>query len=167
MNKQAYTGEDKLAQEVGQLLLQKQYTVACAESCTGGLVSSRLTDISGSSQYVMGGVVAYTNEVKISHLGVAPETLAAYGAVSPETAGEMSAGIRRAIHTDLGIGITGIAGPGGGSAKKPVGLVYLSLTTPTGTITQGCNFQGTRTEIKWQSSEKALTMLKEYLQTVI
>ncbi len=152
-----------LEEKVGQLLLQHSLTIACAESCTGGLLTSRLTDVAGSSAYVLGSVVSYSNEVKISHLGVKPDTLARVGAVSEETAREMALGIRERIGTDIGVGITGIAGPGGGSAEKPVGLVYISLSDAKGTVIKKNNFSGTRREIKQQTTDKALTMLLDYL----
>ncbi|MBQ3853230.1 MAG: nicotinamide-nucleotide amidohydrolase family protein, partial [Anaerovibrio sp.] len=108
-------------------------------------------------------VVSYSNEVKMSHLGVKEETLASYGAVSEETAREMSEGVRSRIGADLGVGITGIAGPGGGSAEKPVGLVYISVAGARGTVVKRNVFAGTRTEIKRQAVDTALNMLLEYL----
>ena len=104
----------RLENTVGQLLAAQQQTIACAESCTGGLLTSRLTDVPGSSAYVMGSVVSYTNPVKERIVGVKPATIAAHTEVSAETAGEMAEGIRQLIGTDLGVGITGLAGPGGG-----------------------------------------------------
>ena len=108
-----------LEEKVGRLLLKKHMTIACAESCTGGLLTSRLTDIAGSSAYVMGSVVSYTNRIKEALVGVRHETLAAHGAVSEETAREMAEGIRKAIKTDIGVGITGIAGPGPHRSPRP------------------------------------------------
>lgn len=119
-----------LEEQVGQQLLAQGLTIACAESCTGGLLTSRLTDIAGSSAYVMGSVVSYTNRIKETLVGVQHETLLAHGAVSEETAREMAEGIRRAIETDIGVGITGIAGPGGGTKEKPVGLVFIAVSGP-------------------------------------
>lgn len=115
---------------VGQHLLAAGLTIATAESCTGGLLASVLTDIAGSSDYVLGGVVSYSNSVKQNLLGVRPETLERYGAVSPETAAEMAQGARRLLGSDLAVAVTGIAGPGGGGPDKPVGLVYLHLSAP-------------------------------------
>ncbi len=112
-----------LEETVGKLLMEKQLTIACAESCTGGLLTSCLTDVEGSSAYVMGSVISYTNEVKESLVGVKHETLVTHGAVSEETAREMAEGIRHVIGSALGVGITGIAGPGGGTETKPVGIV--------------------------------------------
>ena len=147
----------------GKMLAARNLTIACAESCTGGLLTSRLTDIAGSSAYVMGSVVSYTNHIKESLVGVRHATLAAHGAVSAETAREMADGIRHAIGTDIGIGITGIAGPGGGTATKPVGLVFIAISADKGTIVRENHFTGTRTENKRASTEIALSMLVEYL----
>ena len=117
----------ELSAELGRQLDAHHLTIALAESCTGGLLASILTDIPGSSHYVMGGVVSYSNAAKMKVLGVRAETLEAHGAVSPETAQEMARGARSLFQTDLAIAVTGIAGPGGGSPEKPVGLVYLHL----------------------------------------
>jgi len=117
----------ELSAELGRLLDEQHLTIALAESCTGGMIASVLTDIAGSSHYVMGGVVSYSNFAKMHVLGVRSETLDAHGAVSPETAQEMARGVRSLLKTDLAISVTGIAGPGGGTPEKPVGLVYLHL----------------------------------------
>ncbi len=148
---------------VGQLLKEKNFTLACAESCTGGLLTSRLTDIAGSSDYIKGSVVSYSNEVKMSVVGVKEETLKNFGAVSSQTALEMSAGVRKVLKTSIGTGITGIAGPGGGSPEKPVGLVYISVSGEKGDKVQKFNFSGSRTEIKNRSVDAALKMMIEYL----
>ncbi|WP_407399468.1 CinA family protein [Anaerovibrio sp.] len=153
-----------LEEEAGKLLLDSHQTIACAESCTGGLLTSRLTDVAGSSAYVLGSIVSYTNEVKISHLGVNEETLKQFGAVSEQTAREMAGGVRGRISADIGVGITGIAGPGGGSVEKPVGLVYISIAGPKGVIVVENHFKGSRSEIKKQTTDKALTMLIEYIR---
>ena len=155
--------ENDLEYAVGRLLAERQLTIACAESCTGGLLSGRLTAVPGSSAYVMGGVVSYTNEVKVSHLGVKQATLATVGAVSQDTAGQMAEGIRHNMHTDIGVGITGIAGPGGATAKKPVGLVYISVSGAKGTVVTRNVFQGNRQQVRWQATEKALSMVIEYV----
>ena len=156
--------ENDLEYAVGRMLAARKLTIACAESCTGGLLSGRLTAVPGSSAYVMGGVVSYTNEVKVSHLGVKQATLDAVGAVSQETAGEMAEGIRRGMHTDIGVGITGIAGPGGATANKPVGLVYISVAGARGTVVTHNVFQGNRQQVRWQATEKALEMVSEYVR---
>ncbi len=158
--------EDQLAARLGAALRAAGKTIACAESCTGGLVTSRLTDIPGSSDYVMGSVVSYTNDIKERLVGVRHETLAAHGAVSPETAREMADGIRRVIRTDLGLGITGIAGPGGGTAAKPVGLVYIAVSSEKGTRVTENHFSGTRTEVKRQTSDAALALALDALTEV-
>ncbi len=153
-----------LEEIVGQALLQKGWEIACAESCTGGLLTSRLTDVAGSSVYVKGSIVAYSNEIKARLVGVSEETLRAYGAVSRQTAAEMSEGVRRTVGTDVGVGITGIAGPGGGTAEKPVGLVYISVSGHDGTVVQEHHFLGSRAEIKRQSAEHALSMINHYIR---
>lgn len=155
---------ERLEEIVGRGLLQKGWSIACAESCTGGLLTSRLTDVAGSSAYVKGSVVAYSNEIKARLLGVSEETLRVYGAVSEQTAAEMSEGIRKTIGVDVGVGITGIAGPGGGTAEKPVGLVYISVSGKDGTVVQEHHFRGTRSEIKQQSAEHALSLISNYIR---
>ena len=156
--------ESSIEARLGQRLAEKKFTVAAAESCTGGLVTSRLTDVAGSSAYVMGSIVSYSNDVKEKLVGVQHATLVAHGAVSKETAQEMAEGVRLAIGTDVGLATTGIAGPGGGTAEKPVGLVYTAVATPKGTRVRENHFQGTRTEVKRQASETVLTMALEALE---
>ncbi len=140
-----------LSKTIGRLLTAKELTIATAESCTGGLLASTLTDVSGSSAYMIGGVVAYANRIKESALGVKPETLARYGAVSSQTATEMAQGICHRFGVDIGLSTTGIAGPTGGTAEKPVGLVWLGLTIVEKTTTIKCHFEGTRLDIKNQT----------------
>src|SRR3989304_5781049 len=118
---------EKLEEVVGKLLTERKMTLALGESCPGGLVGHRLTNVPGSSSYVLGGIVAYSNEAKERLLGVRHETLEEQGAVSPETAIEMARGARAALGADVGLSVTGIAGPGGGTPDKPVGLVYVAL----------------------------------------
>ena len=118
----------ELSRAVGQQLAASRQTIATAESCTGGLIASTLTDLAGSSDYVAGGVISYSNQVKQQLLGVRSDTLEKHGAVSPETAAEMAQGVRRLLQVDIGISATGIAGPGGACPDKPVGLVYLHLS---------------------------------------
>ncbi|AFZ51506.1 competence/damage-inducible protein A [Dactylococcopsis salina] len=122
--------EDTLASVVGKLLLEAKQTVAVAESCTGGGLGARLTSVSGSSGYFLGGIVAYSNEIKQKLLGVKAESLNQEGAVSGTVAQQMALGVKKQLHSDWGLSITGIAGPGGGTAEKPVGLVYLGIATP-------------------------------------
>ena len=118
-----------LAEEVGKLLRSKGLTVSVAESCTGGRLGDMLTDVPGSSDYFIGGVISYGNDAKVSLLGVKPRTLKAKGAVSEEVAIQMAAGVRTKVGADIGIGITGIAGPAGGTPTKPVGLVYVAVSS--------------------------------------
>ena len=149
--------------EIGALLTEKNFTIACAESCTGGLLTSKLTDVAGSSAYVKGAVVSYSNEIKNSILHVKEETLKNFGAVSEQTAKEMAANIRQIFNTNIGVSITGIAGPDGGTSEKPVGTVYIGVSDSNGEKIQRFQFGGTRTEIKEKSVESALKMIKDYL----
>ena len=149
--------------EIGALLTEKNFTIACAESCTGGLLTSKLTDVAGSSAYVKGAVVSYTNEIKNKILHVNEETLEKFGAVSEQTATEMAANVRQIFNTNIGVSITGIAGPGGGTSEKPVGTVYIGVSDSNGEKIQRFQFGGTRTEIKEKSVESALKMIKDYL----
>jgi PncC family amidohydrolase len=150
---------------VGKLLVEKKLTLSLAESCTGGLIGHRLTDVPGSSGYFMGGVMAYSYNAKEKLLNVRHATLSDFGAVSPETAIEMARGVRRILDTDIGLSVTGIAGPGGGLPDKPVGLVYISLSTRTWERTEKFVWQKDRAGNKWDSSEAALQMLKDYLDS--
>lgn len=149
---------------VGKMLVEKNLKIACAESCTGGHVTSRLTDVAGSSRYVYGSVVSYTDEVKISELGVPKKILEKHGAVSEETAIAMAQGIVNKFKTDIGLSITGIAGPGGGTAEKPVGLVYIAVTGKLGTKVYKNQFGGTRKYIKHRTSQAALDYVRIYLK---
>ncbi len=160
-----YYGTDKegLHDTVARLLTEKRMTVATAESCTGGLVAKRLTDIAGSSAYMERGVVTYSNKSKEELLSVPSETLVKHGAVSEETARLMAEEIRKSAKADLGLGITGIAGPGGGTAEKPVGLVYIGLATPGGVTVKKFHFPGDRAEVRFASSQMALDMIRRYL----
>jgi len=153
-----------LEAELGRRLKEQGLTIAVAESCTGGLVGHRITNVSGSSAYFMGGVVAYSNEAKMRLLGVRRETLAAHGAVSAETALEMARGARRVFGTDLAVSTTGIAGPTGGTPEKPVGLVYVALVTPDGERCERYLWQGDRLSNKEQSATAALRLVLDYLK---
>ena len=156
--------EASLEAVVGKMLLQAEYTIACAESCTGGLLMGRLTAVPGSSAYVQGGIVSYTNQVKIEQLGVEPHVLEAVGAVSSQVAEQMAEGVRYRLHADIGTGITGIAGPGGETPEKPLGLVYIAVAGCRGTMVSRNVFQGDRQQVRWAATEKALSMLKAYLE---
>ncbi len=151
---------------VGRLLAANKLTLALAESCTGGLLGHRITDVPGSSDYFMGGVVAYSYDAKEKFLNVRHDTLYDFGAVSPETAIEMARGARRAFSTDIALSVTGIAGPGGGLPGKPVGLVYISLSSRAFERTERFGWQKDRAGKKWDSSEAALHMLKDYLDNL-
>ena len=118
---------DSLEIVVGKMLQKSNNTIACAESCTGGLLMGRLTAVPGSSAYVQGGIVSYSNQVKIEQLGVEAKVLDTVGAVSSQVAVQMAQGVRKRLHVDIGTGITGIAGPGGDTQDKPVGLVFIAV----------------------------------------
>jgi nicotinamide-nucleotide amidase len=158
--------EDTLESVVGKLLLSKRLTLAVAESCTGGLIGDRITDFAGSSIYFKEGVVAYSNEAKVRILGVKEETLNESGAVSRESALEMASGIQRISGTDIGLATTGIAGPTGGTAEKPVGLVYVALVWPEMgvEICKEFRFSGKRREIKESTVANALDILRKALR---
>jgi PncC family amidohydrolase len=143
---------------------QSLITVAAAESLTGGNVSARITAISGSSGYFLGGIVAYSNTAKASLLSVSEETLATRGAVSAECAREMAAGARRAFGADLAVATTGIAGPGGATERKPVGLVYIGLAGPDGVTSEEFRFPGDRSAVTNASTEAALLMVLRGLE---
>ena len=155
--------DDLLEAVVGRLLLERGWTVSVAESCTGGLLGHRLTNIAGSSRYVERGVIVYSNRAKEDLLGVPEPLLRAHGAVSAPVAQAMAAGVCRISGSPCGLAVTGIAGPDGGSAEKPVGTVYIGCATPAGVETRRCFFAGDRVAIKWQSSQAALDMLRRRL----
>jgi nicotinamide-nucleotide amidase len=148
---------------VGQILLKKEKTLSVAESCTGGLIGNRLTDVAGSSEYFQGGVVSYSNQAKVDLLGVSAETIDTHGAVSAETAREMAEGARSVLHANLGLAVTGIAGPDGGSRDKPVGTVHIALSSEKGTFTEKYRFWGRRKQIKLNSAMMALDWVRRYL----
>jgi PncC family amidohydrolase len=149
---------------IGALLSERALTLATAESSTGGLVAHRITSVSGSSAYYLGGFVTYSNEAKETLLGVSRETMIANGAVSEETAREMARGARERLGADLGIATTGIAGPSGGTEEKPVGLVYVALSAADAEICQRHVWQGDRAANNEQSTEAALRLIQVYLQ---
>ncbi len=148
-----------LAERLVELLKARGLTCATAESCTGGGVGSALTAVPGSSAVFLGGVISYANAVKHDVLGVSAATLDTVGAVSPETAAQMAEGARRLTKADLAVSVTGIAGPDGGSAEKPVGLVWFGLATPGGTRTERAIFAGDRAAVREQAVRHALGML--------
>ncbi len=152
-----------LAEAVGRLLVREKRTVAVAESCTGGLLGALITEVSGSSRYFVGGIIAYSNEVKERHLGVAAEVLQKYGAVSAECAEAMAAGVRSRLSADVGVAITGIAGPTGGTAEKPVGLVFVAVADADGVLSVRRFFRGGRNTIRRWSAQTALDMVRRRL----
>lgn len=156
--------DERLETKVGELLLEKGWTVGTAESCTGGLVLHRLTNVAGSSAYVLGGVVAYSNAIKQSLLRVRHGTLIAYGAVSEQVALEMAQGARALLGVDVAVSVTGIAGPGGGTAEKPVGLTYIALVGPEQLqIVERHVWDGDREANKAASAEAVLLLLRRAL----
>lgn len=154
---------DSLEQVVGDLLREKGLTLAVAESCTGGLLSKRITDVPGSSAYYKGGVCSYTNEVKVNLLGVEQATLDAYTAVSEQVAGQMARGVARVLGTDIGIGITGIAGPDGGTEEQPVGLVYISIFYAGNTVTKKMQTSLGRDRVRNHAASTALDMIRRQI----
>jgi len=154
---------ESLEEAVGALLRARGLAVSTAESCTGGLVAHRLTNVPGSSRYVERGVVVYSNEAKEEMLGVPRDLLRAHGAVSAPVAEAMARGICRVGGTACGIAITGIAGPDGGSAEKPVGTVFVAVAAPAGVTVRRFRFLGGRNAVKWQSAQAALDMLRRAL----
>ena len=155
---------DKLEVIIGRMMAERKLKLATAESCTGGLVGHCLTNVPGSSEYFEGGIIAYSYEAKERLLGVHHDTLYEHGAVSPETALEMARGARKTLGTDIGIAVTGIAGPGGGLPGKPVGLVYIALSARAYERVEHFVWKSDREGNKMQSAEVALAMLKEFLE---
>ncbi len=152
-----------IEQQLGERLRQSGQTICTAESCTGGLIAHRLTNVAGSSAYVMGGVVVYSNEAKRRFVNVREETLIAHGAVSEETAAEMATGARQAFGTDYALSVTGIAGPGGATPDKPVGLTYIGLAGPDDLLIVECYiWQSSREGNKNASAEAALQLAWQY-----
>lgn len=149
---------------VGRLLRERGLTLAVAESCTGGLLGYRITNVPGCSEYYRGSIVAYAPDVKERVLGVPRQTLVDHGAVSEATARQMARAVRRLIDADLGISVTGIAGPGGGTPEKPVGLVYIGLATADGEFVERHVWEGDRRETRTRSVEAALRLLQGYLE---
>lgn len=154
---------ESLEEIVGRLLTEQRKTLACAESCTGGLLGHRLTAVPGSSAYFLESAVVYSNRAKTKRLGVPAALIDRHGAVSGAVAREMAAGVRKACRADLGLAVTGIAGPDGGTPRKPVGLVYIALAREKGTAVHRRVFFGERCQIKFQSSQMALDILRKAL----
>ncbi|MEK7672162.1 MAG: CinA family protein, partial [Bacteroidota bacterium] len=157
------TGEEELEEAIGKILTEKKLTLAIAESCTGGLVASKITDVSGSSNYFERGIVTYSNLSKVELLGVPEELIRRHGAVSKEVAEAMAAGVRRIARTDIGISTTGIAGPTGATPDKPVGLVWVGYSDTETTFAMRYQFGGQRTLVKERAAQAALELVRRKL----
>ncbi|PYS00481.1 MAG: competence/damage-inducible protein A [Acidobacteria bacterium] len=155
--------EQSLEEVVGLYLMMKNATISVAESCTGGMLAQRLTSVPGSSRYFMSGVVCYSNESKMELAGIPPLLIEMQGAVSEEVARGLAEGIRARSGTTIGVGVTGIAGPGGGSAEKPVGTIHIAVASPAETQHRQFFFPGDREKIRWQTSQTALDMVRREL----
>lgn len=153
--------DETLEGAVAKILLKKKKAIAISESCTGGLVSNRLTNVSGSSVYFKMGLVAYSNESKIKMLGVRPELIKKYGAVSREVALDMARGVMSRASADIGLGVTGIAGPTGGTKSKPVGLVYIAFASGKKRIVKKLLFKGSREDVKFRASQAVLELTRQ------
>jgi PncC family amidohydrolase len=154
----------EIAERVGKLLVQKGWTLATAESCTGGLIGHCVTNISGSSEFYLGSVISYANAVKEQLLGIPPTLLKEQGAVNHQVALGMAKGVRELLHTDVGIGVTGIAGPTGGTPEKPVGTVFIAISTPEGEEAHHYVWSKDRVGNKYLSAQAALTLLEDRLR---
>ncbi len=157
-------GTTTMEEVVGETLLELKHRLAIAESCTGGLVAKRITDVPGSSRYFERGFVTYSNAAKIELLGVEPGAIDAHGAVSAQVAGQMAAGARRRAGVEVGIGVTGIAGPEGGSKEKPVGTVFIAVSSPRGDGGRQYAFVGTRNTIRERAAQAALDLVRRHLR---
>ncbi len=155
------TGEIAPQEAAVRALLARGLTAAAAESCTGGLVSARIVDVPGASKVFLEGLVTYSNGAKIRRLGVSEETLARFGAVSAETAREMAEGLLKSSGADIAVSTTGIAGPDGGTAEKPVGLVFVGCATRSGTAVRELRLSGSRAEIRDQAARHALQVIRQ------
>jgi nicotinamide-nucleotide amidase len=155
---------DNLPADIGRLLEQRRWSLATAESCTGGLIAHRVTNVAGASVYFRGGIVAYSNQAKETLVEVPHETLVAHGAVSEPVAAALAEGARRVFGATHGIGVTGIAGPGGGTSEKPVGLVYIAVADAARTQVVRHVFEGTRAAVKEQTANAALELLERRLR---
>jgi nicotinamide-nucleotide amidase len=156
------TKGESLEQIVAHLLIENHATIAVAESCTGGLLAERLTSVAGSSAYFLGGAVVYSNELKTSMAGVPAELIESKGAVSAEVALALASGIRKRTGAALGLGVTGIAGPGGGTPEKPVGLVHLAIAGERGARETAMQLPGDRERIRMFSTQRALDLVRRH-----
>jgi nicotinamide-nucleotide amidase len=153
----------KLEKVIGDLLRQNDWTLSIAESCTGGLICDRITNISGSSDYFMGGMVTYSNESKAKHLGIPLHYIREHGAVSPQVARRMAQGVRKGFNTTFGLSTTGVAGPTGGTKRSPIGRVFIGLTVGRKVWVKKLDLRGTRGKIKEEAAENALQFFYETL----
>ena len=156
--------EKNLPEYVGNMLIEKNISIACAESCTGGMFAQTITDIPGISSVFDRGIVTYSNKAKIEELGVKSETLEQYGAVSKETAQEMALGVRRVAGTDIGVSVTGVAGPGGGTDRKPVGLVYVCAVYNEEMICRELRLKGDRASNRYNSMMNMFDLVRTLLE---
>lgn len=154
---------DSFESQLGKLLLTRHWSIAVAESCTGGLISHLITDISGASAYYLGGIIAYSNQIKIKQLGVNQGTIQNYGAVSRETVLEMAVGVRMSFGADIGLSTSGIAGPSGGTVEKPVGTTWIGMSALNVEKAYHFIFSGTRWDIKNQAAQMALKLVIDFL----
>lgn len=163
LSQKFYKTMSSLEQDIASLLRQKGLTLGVVESATGGLISHRITNVPGSSDYYQGSITAYSNEVKVRMVGVKEETIRKYGAVSSQVAEEMAQGGRKVLAVDICLADTGIAGPGGAKPEKPVGLFFIGLAHSSGSYSRKHIFGSDREQNKQDAAEAALSWLKEYL----
>ena len=157
------SGEQRMEEVLGEILRERHLTISVAESCTGGLIGHLLTNVPGSSDYFVGGMIAYSNDSKAGLLGVSSVTLETHGAVSDPTVQEMAKGVRERLRSDIGLSVSGIAGPEGGTIEKPVGTVHIGLAANDKVISGKYRFRGTREEIKLNTAMMALDWARRYL----
>lgn len=153
----------QLEKTIGNCLREEGWTLSIAESCTGGLICDRITDVSGSSDYFEGGMVTYSNESKAKYLGIPLDYIKRYGAVSPQVARKMAQGVRKAFNTTFGLSATGVAGPTGGTKRSPIGRVFIGFANGRRTWVRRENLKGSRREIKRKAAERSLEFLYEIL----
>lgn len=154
----------KLEKALGKVFAARALSLATAESCTGGLIARRITDVSGASEYFEGGFVTYSNRAKTRLIGVPVGLIEKHGAVSAETATAMARGAMNKLEADVAVAVTGIAGPTGGTPDKPVGTVYIAVATKAGTSVRGYHFTGTRSKIRKHSADEALAFVLDHLE---
>jgi PncC family amidohydrolase len=159
------TNTKTLSENLGRILKKKSLTLAVAESCTGGMIGGAITEIAGSSEYFLGGIISYDNSIKRDILGVSQKVLEQYGAVSGQTVIAMAKGVQGLMKADCAIAVSGVAGPGGGTKEKPVGLVYIGIAIGKQCWSFVCRFKGTRTEIRKKTVSEGLRRLIEKLKS--